>query len=76
MEQRTRFEAALDKRAAVKEAENIGMVADNMDVRKALMERVHSGEITLEAAQKELAKIKRSAKAQGKITRAQAFSRG
>ena len=76
MTQRTGYEAALDKRAALKNAENSGIVADSIDVRKALMERVYSGEITLESAQKELEKIKRTAKSQGKITRSQAFSRG
>lgn len=50
-----------------------GRVADSMDIRLALMERVHSGEITLEAAQAELARIKRNAKREGKITRNQAF---
>lgn len=50
-----------------------GAVADSMDVRRALMERFHAGEITLEAAQSELARIKRGAKAAGKITRNQAF---
>lgn len=50
-----------------------GRVADSMEVRLALMERVHSGEITLEAAQAELARIKRGAKAKGQITRNQAF---
>lgn len=76
MESRTRFEAAIDKRNAVKDAEAYGQVADSLDVRKALMERVHSGEITLAQAQAELKKIKSGAKKAGKITRAQAFSRG
>lgn len=73
---RTAFDAAREKRDAVKEAERRGQVADSMDVRKALMERFHSGEITLEQAQAELKKIKRGAKAAGQLTRAQAFSRG
>lgn len=73
---RTRFEAAMDKRAALKSAEASGQVADSMDVRLALMERVHAGEITLEQAQAELKKIKSGAKAKGLVTRAQAFSRG
>ena len=62
-----------ERRADMKEAEAAGLVADNMDVRKALMQRVHSGEITLEQAQSELKKIKRGAKAAGQVTRAQAF---
>lgn len=73
---RTRFEAAMDKRQAVKSAEASGQVADSMDVRMALMERVRLGEISLEQAQAELKKIQSSAKRNGQITRAQAFSRG
>jgi len=73
---RTRFEAAMDKREALKTAEAAGQVADNMDVRLALMARVHSGEITLAQAQAELKKIKSGAKRAGLVTRAQAFSRG
>lgn len=42
---RTRFEAALEKRQAVKDAEASGTVADSMEVRLALMERVRTGEI-------------------------------
>lgn len=76
MEQRTRFEAALDKRAALKEAEASGKVADSMAVRLALMEAVHKGTITLEAAQAELKRIQNSAATYGKVTREQAFSRG
>lgn len=76
IESRTRFEAAMEKRQAVKEAEASGNVADSMDVRLALMARVHAGEITLAEAQKQLQKIKRGAKAAGQVTRAQAFSRG
>ena len=74
--QRTRFEAAMDKRDALKTAEAAGQVADNMDARLALMARVHSGEITLSQAQAELKKIQSGAKRAGLLTRAQAFSRG
>lgn len=75
-ETRTRFEASIEKTQAMKEAEQAGQVADSMDVRLALMERVHSGEITLAQAQAELKKIKAGAKKRGMITRSQAFSRG
>lgn len=51
-----------------------GKVADSMEVRKALMQRVHDGEITLEQAQAELSKIKKRAKRNGQITRDQAFT--
>jgi hypothetical protein len=74
--QRTRFEASMDKRDALNAAEAAGQVADNLDVRKALMARVHSGEITLAQAQAELKKIQGGAKRAGLLTRAQAFSRG
>lgn len=50
-----------------------GRVADSMDVRLALMERVHSGEISLADAQVELARIKRNARRNGQITRNQAY---
>jgi hypothetical protein len=67
---------AAEKRNALNQAEAGGQVADSMEVRKALMERVHSGEITLEQAQTELKKIKRGAKKSGMITRSQAFRDG
>jgi len=73
---RTRFEARLDKRQNLKQCEANGEVADSLDVRMALMEKVHSGECTLEEIQTELKKIKRNAKKNGKITRTQAFTRG
>ena len=58
---------------AQKAAEADGRVADSMDVRLALIAKVHAGEITLQAAQTELARIKRGAKRAGKITRNQAW---
>lgn len=67
------FWRAQASKAALKQAEADGRVADSMDVRMALMARVDRGEITLEQAQKELAQIKRGAKAAGKITRANAY---
>lgn len=73
---RTRFEAALEKRDAVKYAEANKQVADSMDVRMALMDRVRSGEITLAEAQSQLKRIQNNAKSSGLVTRAQAYSRG
>lgn len=67
-----RYDRWRHRRAAVKQAEADGKVADSMEVRMALMQRVHDGEITLEEAQSELARIKRGAKANGQITRDQA----
>lgn len=72
--QRTRYEAAMDKRANVKAEEAAGNIADSMDVRIALMNKVHAGEISLADAQAQLKKIKRNAKANGMKTRAQAFN--
>lgn len=76
MSGRTRFEASMDKKNELKRADAAGEVADSHAVRLALMDRVHKGEITLQQAQAELKKIQSGAKAAGKVTRAQAFSRG
>ena len=65
-ERRARFDNIRAEEAA-------GNVADSMEVRLALMARVHAGEITLEDAQAQLKRIKSSAKRAGKITRNQAF---
>lgn len=73
---RTRFDAAMDKRIAREKAEESGQVADSGAVRLALMQRVHSGEITLEQAQTELKKIKRDGKKAGLLTRSQAYNQG
>ena len=71
-----RFWTMARKREAVNNAEAAGMVADSVEVRIEILKRVDRGEITLEQAQKELAVIKRNAKKNGKVTRAQAFSQG
>ena len=71
-----RTDTAIRKRAAVTDGETAGAVADSMDVRRGIMERIHSGAITLAQGQAELAAIKRGAKRNGQITRAQAFARG
>ena len=76
MNKRDRFTASLDKRENVKRCEKEGIVADNTEVRMALMAKVRSGECTLEEVQAELKKIKRNAKKNGQITRNQAFVRG
>jgi hypothetical protein len=73
---RTRWEASLDKRNELKRAEESGEVADSMDVRMALINRMNAGELTLDQVQSELKKIKRNAKKNGLVTRSQAFSRG
>ena len=76
MKRRNSYEAAIDKRSAVKSAEAAGEVADSLAVRMALIARIGSGEITPQAANAELKKIKRGAKKAGKVTRAQAFNDG
>ena len=63
----------VERRSDLKKAENDGRVADSMEVRKSLMEKVDSGEITLQEAQSELKRIKRNAKKNGQVTRNQAF---
>jgi hypothetical protein len=68
-----RFWRNEERKDALRNAEAAGQVADSMDVRRAIMARFDRGEITLEQAQAEIAKIKRGAKAKGQITRAQAF---
>ena len=62
-----------EKFDAIRSAESSGEVADSMDVRKALMQRVHTGEITLAEAQAQLKKIKRGASKAGQTTRAKVF---
>jgi hypothetical protein len=47
-----------------------------MEVRMELVKKMHSGEMTLEQVQAELARIKRSARKNGQITRNQAYRRG
>ncbi len=61
------------RRADADNAEDMGIVADSMEVRKALMQQFNDGVKTLEEVQAELKAIKRGAKKQGKITRDQAY---
>lgn len=70
---RMSWDRAQQAKQDVKDAESAGQVADSMEVRLALMARVHSGEISLAQAQEQLKKIKRGAKTAGKVTRNQAF---
>lgn len=64
------------KREALNTADKAGEVADSMEVRSKIVERMNRGEITLSEAQEELAAIKRGAKKAGKITRSQAWRNG
>jgi len=65
MSMRTRFEAAMDKRKAVKNAD----VVDSKEVRLKLMQRVHNHEITLKQAQEELKQIQRNGKTRAQVWR-------
>ena len=67
------FKIAL-KMLQVKRAEADGLVSDSMAVRKALLERMHAGELTLDEVKAELERIKRQGRKAGLITRAQAYS--
>lgn len=61
------------RRELIKTAEKDGRVVDSMEVRRGLLGRVKSGEITLDQARSELNRIKRSAKKHGMVTRSQAW---
>lgn len=43
---RTKFEATLNKRDAIKQGETAGIVADSMEVRGQLIARMEAGELT------------------------------
>lgn len=73
---RTRLEARRDKFAEVRRAEAAGEVADSLAVRTALIERMKAGELTPEAMAAELKRIQKAARANGQITRKQAYRRG
>lgn len=64
-----------DKRNEVNRSEQAGEVADSLEVRKEILARVGSGEITMAKAHAELRKIRRNAKKAGKVTRNQAWHR-
>ena len=55
-------------------AEKDGRVADIIEVRMGLIARFKAGEITFDEMQSELRRIKRNAKENGQVTRAQAYS--
>lgn len=61
------------KKEAIASAESSGDVADSMDYRLVLMEKVKSGEITLQQAQSQLKVTKRKAGSSGKTTRAKVY---
>lgn len=61
------------RKAAMKSAEESGLIADSQEVRLALITKMNAGEMTLAQVQDELKRIKRGAKRAGKVTRAQAW---
>ncbi|HIE7308873.1 TPA: hypothetical protein ACXPDQ_001130 [Klebsiella pneumoniae] len=73
---RSSFDARLDKRVNVERLEEQGLIADSMDVRKNLVERVLRGEITPEQSREKLRRIQRNAKRNGLKTRNQAWREG
>lgn len=73
---RSSFDARLDKRVNVERLEGQGLIADSMDVRKNLVDRVLKGEITPEQSREELRRIQRNAKRNGLKTRNQAWREG
>ncbi|EBO4170099.1 hypothetical protein [Citrobacter portucalensis] len=73
---RSGWDARLDKRVNIEKLEEQGLIADSMDVRKSLVERVMRGEITPEQSREELKRIQRNAKRNGLKTRNQAWREG
>jgi uncharacterized membrane protein YjjP (DUF1212 family) len=69
-----KYMQSIIKREAVNKAEQSGVVADSLAVRMALMNRVESGEITLQEAQSQLKNIKKNAKKNGMATRQSVWS--
>lgn len=73
---RSSWDALLDKRVNIEKLEEQGLIADSMEVRKSLVERVMRGEITPEQSREELKRIQRNAKRNGLKTRNQAWREG
>lgn len=73
---RSSWDARLDKRVNIEKLEEQGLIADSMEVRRSLVERVMRGEITPEQSRKELKRIQRNAKRNGLKTRNQAWREG
>ncbi|WP_368933036.1 hypothetical protein [Citrobacter sp. RHB21-C01] len=76
MMRRSSWDALLDKRVNIEKLEEQGLIADSMEVRKSLVERVMRGEITPEQSREELKRIQRNAKRNGLKTRNQAWREG
>ncbi|EAM8071727.1 hypothetical protein DQR93_11045 [Salmonella enterica subsp. enterica serovar Bovismorbificans] len=76
MMRRSSWDARLDKRVNIEKLEEQGLIADSIEVRKSLVERVMRGEITPEQSREELKRIQRNAKRNGLKTRNQAWREG
>lgn len=76
MMRRSSWDARLDKRVNIEKLEEQGLIADSMEVRRSLVERVMRGEITPEQSREELKRIQRNAKRDGLKTRNQAWREG
>lgn len=76
MMRRSSWDARLDKRVNIEKLEEQGLIADSMEIRKSLVERVMRGEITPEQSREELKRIQRNAKRNGLKTRNQAWREG
>ncbi|ASL33036.1 TPA: hypothetical protein LR157_003363 [Escherichia coli] len=76
MMRRSSWDARLDKRMNIEKLEEQGLIADSMEVRRSLVERVMRGEITPEQSREELKRIQRNAKRNGLKTRNQAWREG
>lgn len=76
MNNRNRYDASIEKRAYVDKCESQGILADSMDVRIALVQKVKSGECTLDEMKSELKRIKRDAAKNGMTTRSKAYNSG
>ncbi|EHY2065451.1 hypothetical protein LGC26_003442 [Escherichia coli] len=76
MMRRSSWDTRLDKRVNIEKLEEQGLIADSMEVRRSLVERVMRGEITPEQSREELKRIQRNAKRNGLKTRNQAWREG
>lgn len=65
-----------DKLNAVRKAEREGKIADSLPVRKAILDKVFAGQLTLEEAQQEMNRLKSTAKKKGLLTTEQVWVQG
>ena len=78
---RTMFERAMDRRRNLRAEEAAGNIADSLEYRMFLMEKVRNREISLEEAQRQLRgtqerETQKTAEKQGKLTRDKAYRNG